>query len=151
MEDEMKKQIELFTNSNSLPKIDLRVSLPGSIRKTTLLELASSVEKKDIESCFSKITREAPYLFNEVNSKLFKSIDIVKRVTKEILEDWKKHNVIYMEIVTNLYSLEGKFNKEEFLLAVLEQINEENKLSEKFNGRLIISLKKKDKLIICVN
>ena len=36
MEDKVKKQIELFTNSNSLPKIDLRVVLPGSIRKTTL-------------------------------------------------------------------------------------------------------------------
>ena len=34
--------MELFTNSNSLPKIDLRVVLPGSIRKTTLIELSSS-------------------------------------------------------------------------------------------------------------
>ena len=54
METELKQQIELFTNSNSLPKIDLRVVLAGSIRKTTLIELASSEEQKEIEKMFFK-------------------------------------------------------------------------------------------------
>ena len=50
----MKKQIELFTNSNSLPKIDLRVVLPGSIRKTTLIELTNAEEQQELEKCFQK-------------------------------------------------------------------------------------------------
>ena len=71
MEAEMKQQIELFTNSNSLPKIDLRVVLPGSIRKTTLMELASSEEQKEIEKCFAKIDPDTPFKFYQVCSKIF--------------------------------------------------------------------------------
>ena len=146
MEDEMKRQIELFTNSNSLPKIDLRVVLPGSIRKTSLIQLSSPDIQQEIEKCMSKINPETPFIFNDICSKIFKEISIVKRVTKEILEDWKKHNIIYMELVTKLYSQNDKFSKEDYLLAVLEEIKEANDLSEKFNSRLIISLDKRSNL-----
>ena len=67
METELKQQIELFTNSNSLPKIDLRVVLAGSIRKTTLIELASSEEQKEIEKCFSKIDLDTPFKFYKIS------------------------------------------------------------------------------------
>ena len=142
----MKRQIELFTNSNSLPKIDLRVVLPGSIRKTSLIQLSSTDIQQEIEKCMSKINPETPFIFNDICSKIFKEISIVKRVTKEILEDWKKHNIIYMELVTKLYSQNDKFSKEDYLLAVLEEIKEANDLSEKFNSRLIISLDKRSNL-----
>ena len=146
MEDEMKRQIELFTNSNSLPKIDLRVVLPGSIRKTTLIELTSPEEQKELEKCFSKINPETPTIFSNICSKIFKDISIVKRITKEILEDWKKHNVIYMELITKLYSKKDKFTKTDYLLSVLEEIKKANNLSEKLNSRLIISLDKESNI-----
>lgn len=139
----MKKQIELFTNSNSLPKIDLRVVLPGSIRKTTLIELTNAEEQQELEKCFSKVNPETPFIFNDLCSKIFKDLNTVKRITKEILEDWKKHNVIYMELITNLYSKKDNFTKEQYLLTVLEEMNEANNLSEKFHSRLVISLDKK--------
>ncbi len=138
----MKRQIELFTNSNSLPKIDLRVVLPGSIRKTTLIELSTPEEQQELEKCFSKVNPETPTVFSNVCSKIFKDVSIVKRITKEILEDWKKHNVIYMELITKLYSRKDKYTKTDYLLSVLEEIYESNNSSEKFNPRLIISLDK---------
>ena len=49
-----------------------------------------------------------------------------------------------MELITNLYSINDKYTKEEYLLAILNEIKEANELSEKFNSRLIISLNKKD-------
>ena len=140
METEMKEQIELFTNSNSLPKIDLRVILPGSIRKTTLIELSSPEEKTLIEKYMSKIDPDTPFKFYDVCSKLFKDITIVKRITKEILEDQKKHNVIYMELVTKLYEKKDAFKKEDFLLSILEELHKANESYDKFNSRLIISL-----------
>ena len=140
MEEEMKQQIELFTNSNSLPKIDLRVVLPGSIRKTTLIELSSPEEQTEIEKCFSKIEPDTPFKFFQICSKVFKDIQTIKRVTKEILEDYKKHNVIYLELVSNLFDKPNVFTKEEFLLAVLEEMKIANESSEKFNSRFIISL-----------
>ena len=140
MEAEMKQQIELFTNSNLLPKIDLRVVLAGSIRKTTLIELASPEEQKEIEKCFAKIDPETPFKFYHACSKIFKDIPSIKRITKEILEDYKKHNVIYMELVTNLFEKKDVYKKEEFLIAILEELKNADDSSDKFNSRLVISL-----------
>ena len=140
METELKQQIELFTNSNSLPKMDLRVVLPGSIRKTTLMELTSPVEQKEIEKCFAKIDPDTPFKFYQACSKIFKDIPTIKRVTKEILEDYKKHNVIYMELVTNLFEKKEAYKKEDFLKSVLEELKNANDSSDKFNARLVISL-----------
>jgi len=136
----MKQQIELFTNSNSLPKMDLRVVLPGSIRKTTLMELTSAGEQKEIEKCFAKIDPDTPFKFYQACSKIFKDIPTIKRVTKEILEDYKKHNVIYMELVTNLFEKKDAYKKEDFLKSVLEELKNANDSSDKFNSRLVISL-----------
>ena len=140
MEDEMKQQIELFTNSNSLPKIDLRVVLPGSIRKTTLIELSSPEDQKEIEKCFSQISPDTPFKFYNLCSKIFKDIPTIKRVTKEILEDYKKHNVIYMELITELIEKKDVFTKEQFLISILEEMKIANDSSDKFNSRLVISL-----------
>ena len=140
MEDEMKQQIELFTNSNSLPKIDLRVILPGSIRKTTLIELSSPEDQKEIEKCFSQISPDTPFKFYNLCSKIFKDIPTIKRVTKEILEDYKKHNVIYMELITELFKKKDAFTKEQFLISILEEMKIANDSSDKFNSRLVISL-----------
>ena len=147
METELKQQIELFTNSNSLPKIDLRVVLAGSIRKTTLIELASSEEQKEIERCFSKIDPDTPFKFYEISSKIFKDIPTVKRVIKEVLEDYKKHNVIYMELVTNLFDKKDVYNKEDFLLSILDELKIANESSEKFNSRLVISLNARSDIV----
>ena len=123
-----------------MPKIDLRVVLPGSIRKTTLMELTSPVEQKEIEKCFAKIDPDTPFKFYQACSKIFKDIPTIKRVTKEILEDYKKHNVIYMELVTNLFEKKEAYKKEDFLKSVLEEIKNANDSSDKFNTRLVISL-----------
>ena len=136
----MKQQIELFTNSNSLPKIDLRVVLPGSIRKATLIELSSPEDQSKIEKCFSKIDPDTPFKFHRLCSKIFKDIPTIKRIIKEILEDYKKHNVIYMELISNLYEKTNIFTKEEFLLSILEEMKLINESSEKFNSRFVISL-----------
>ena len=136
----MKQQIELFTNSNSLPKIDLRVILPGSIRKTTLIELSSPEDQKEIEKCFSQISPDTPFKFYNLCSKIFKDIPTIKRVTKEILEDYKKHNVIYMELITELIEKKDVFTKEQFLISILEEMKKANDSSDKFNSRLVISL-----------
>ena len=136
----MKQQIELFTNSNSLPKIDLRVVLPGSIRKTTLIELSSPEDQKEIEKCFSQISPDTPFKFYNLCSKIFKDIPTIKRVTKEILEDYKKHNVIYMELITELIEKKDVFTKEQFLISILEEMKTANDSSDKFNSRLVISL-----------
>ena len=56
-----------------------------------------------------------------------------------MLEDWNKHNVIYLEIRTSLKEKAEIFTKEEYLKAVLEEINNFNN-EKKMITRLIISL-----------
>ena len=97
-----------------MPKIDLRVVLRGSIRKTTLMEFTSPVEQKEIEKCFAKIDPDTPFKFYQACSKMFKDIPTIKCVIKEILEDYKKHNVIYMELVTNLFEKKDTYKKDDF-------------------------------------
>ena len=58
-----------------------------------------------------------------------------KKNNKRNIRRLEKLNVIDMELITNIYSLKDKYTKEEYLLAVLEEINEANNLPEKFNSR----------------
>jgi adenosine deaminase len=62
-----------------------------------------------------------------------------------MLEDWNKHNVIYLEIRTSLKEKAEIFTKEEYLKAVLEEINNFNN-EKKMITRLIISLDREKEL-----
>ena len=139
MEEEVKRQIALFTNSNSLPKIDTRVNIPGSIRKKTLIELLPKEDQSKLEKCFSKIEPETPFLFSDISSNALQDIPSIKRVTKEIIEDFSQHNVMYLELLTKLISRKDKYSKLEYLTSVLEEIQNSN-FDKKMQTRLIISI-----------
>ena len=139
MEEELQRQIALFTNSNSLPKIDTRVNIPGSIRKKTLIELLPKEDQSKLEKCFSKIDPETPFLFVDICSNAMQDISSVKRVTKEIIEDFFQHNVLYLELLTKLIFKKDKYSKLEYLNAVLEEIQDSN-CSKNIQTRLIISI-----------
>ena len=139
MEEELKRQVALFTDSNSLPKIDTRVNIPGSIRKKTLVELLPKEDQSKLEKCFSKIDPETPFLFADICSNAMQDISSVKRVTKEIIEDFFQHNVLYLELLTKLIFKKDKYSKLEYLNAILEEIQDSN-LSKKIQTRLIISI-----------
>ena len=145
MEADIQRQIQLFTLSNSLPKIDIHAHLNGSIRKKTLLENLSISDKNELEKLLSKMDFPNAMKFFKISSKIITDLSIVRRITKEMLEDWKKHNVIYLEIRTPLYGKAELYTKEEYLKAVLEEINNFNN-EKKMITRLIISLDREKEL-----
>uniref|UniRef100_A0A0C9RW55 TSA: Wollemia nobilis Ref_Wollemi_Transcript_9671_1593 transcribed RNA sequence n=1 Tax=Wollemia nobilis TaxID=56998 RepID=A0A0C9RW55_9CONI len=91
-----------------VPKVELHAHLNGSIRDSTLLELARERSKKgdlvlsDVEGVILKDDRSLQECF-----KLFDLIHVlttdhgtISRITKEVIEDFAAENVIYLELRT---------------------------------------------------
>ncbi|RVX08094.1 Adenosine deaminase-like protein [Vitis vinifera] len=92
----------------SMPKVELHAHLNGSIRDSTLLELAKALGEKGVIlfSDVEHVIRKNDRSLNEV-FKLFDLIHIittdhttVTRITKEVVEDFASENVIYLELRT---------------------------------------------------
>ena len=123
----------------SLPKIDLHAHLNGSIRKSTLYELLSETDREEISKLFeNQMSFSNAFKVFSISSKILKSLEVLRRITREMIEDWAKTNCIYLEIRTSLKSLEG-LGKEKYLRTVLEEILTGNNKHE-MQTRLIISL-----------
>ncbi|XP_057858615.1 N6-mAMP deaminase [Cryptomeria japonica] len=91
-----------------VPKLELHAHLNGSIRSSTLLELAKERSKKgdlvlsEVEGVILKDDRSLQECF-----KLFDLIHVlttdhgtISRITKEVIEDFAAENVIYLELRT---------------------------------------------------
>ncbi|KAL0398740.1 UNVERIFIED_CONTAM: N6-mAMP deaminase [Sesamum radiatum] len=130
----------------SIPKIELHAHLNGSIRDSTLLELARDLGEKgaivfsDVEHVILKNDRSLSEVF-----KLFDLIHIlttdhktVTRITKEVIEDFAADNVVYLELRTTPKRNDSKgMSKRSYIEAVLEGIRSVNlvevDLSHKLN------------------
>ncbi|KAI4298661.1 hypothetical protein L6164_032194 [Bauhinia variegata] len=92
----------------SMPKVELHAHLNGSIRDSTLLQLAKALGEKgvidfsEVEHVILKSDRSIVEVF-----KLFDLIHIlttdhktVTRITKEVIADFASENVVYLELRT---------------------------------------------------
>ncbi|KAI5656817.1 hypothetical protein M9H77_25610 [Catharanthus roseus] len=110
----------------AMPKVELHAHLNGSIRDTTLLELAKekgNVVSVDMEHIILKHDRSLREVF-----KLFDLIHIlttdhetVTRITKEVVEDFAAENVVYLELRTTPKRNDAKgMSKKSYMQAVIE-------------------------------
>lgn len=111
------------------PKIELHAHLNGSIRDSTLLELARDLDKKglivlsDVEPAILKSSRTLPECFELFDLFHILATDhgTVRRITKEAVEDFAAENVIYLELRTTPKKNEAKYmTKQSYLDAVIE-------------------------------
>ncbi|WCJ20249.1 adenosine/AMP deaminase family protein [Euphorbia peplus] len=114
-----------------MPKVELHAHLNGSIRDSTLLELArglgekGAIEFSDVERVIMKGNRSLLEVF-----KLFDLIHIVTtdhntvtRIIKEVIEDFASENVVYLELRTTPKKNDSKgMSKRSYMEAVLEGI-----------------------------
>lgn len=105
-----------------LPKIELHAHLNGCIRFQTLKDLClqkglafpfEEHSKRDLPACFA--------IFGMIHEVMV-NLDSIRRVTREMLEDFCLQNVIYLEIRTTPKSIPGKFTYHEYLKAILTEI-----------------------------
>ncbi|KAL1196383.1 N6-mAMP deaminase [Cardamine amara subsp. amara] len=93
---------------NSLPKIELHAHLNGSIRDSTLLELARVLGEKgvivfaDFENVIRKNDRSLAEVFHlfDLIHKITTDHKTVTRITREVVEDFALENVVYLELRT---------------------------------------------------
>lgn len=110
MSDEPARVVFLTPNSiyRSLPKVELHRHLEGSLRLTTMLEIAHAygMEVRDLSHLHSlvQITTEDPLTFKNFLSKFetlrrfYRSPEIIGRVTREAIADAAADNVRYLEL-----------------------------------------------------
>lgn len=112
-----------------MPKIELHAHLNGSIRDSTLLELARALGDKGVID-FSQV--EHVILKNDRSlSEVFKLFDLIHvvttdhssitRITKEVVEDFAFENVVYLELRTTPKKNDSLgMSKRSYMEAVLE-------------------------------
>lgn len=122
----------------NLPKIDLHAHLNGSIRRSTFLELLPIESQCEVAKLFNQMSYMNAFKIFSYIGTILSDLTIVRRVCREMLEDWNKHNVIYLEIRTTLKRINNT-TKQDYLRTVLEEIDIGNR-QLKMQTRLIISL-----------
>lgn len=105
----MRKDTALLNQYFSLPKVELHRHLEGSLRLTTMLDIARLHGVTVPASMFNlsglvQIQDKDPLTFTNFLDKFktlrlfYKSPDVINRVTQEAIEDAAKDNVRYMEL-----------------------------------------------------
>jgi adenosine deaminase len=108
-----------------MPKIELHAHLFGCIRQSTFLEFLS----EDQKNTFLEFKNEKSYskafgVFSLIN-KVVCNLEILKRITIEMMEDFEQQNCIYLEIRSTLKNFEEK-GKLAYLQVILTQILKKN-------------------------
>ncbi|CAO2823666.1 unnamed protein product [Amaranthus hypochondriacus] len=113
----------------SMPKVELHAHLNGSVRDSTLLELAKELGEKgiilfsDVEHVILKNDRSLTEVFKmfDLIHILTTDHDTVTRITKEVVEDFASENVVYLELRTTPKRNESRgMTKHSYMEAVVE-------------------------------
>lgn len=101
---------QLLATIQAMPKIELHRHLEGSLRLATLVDIASSVGVEmpdyDLESLRPFVQmmpdeeRSAKHFLSKFMTlrQFYRSVEIIERITYEIIEDAARDNVKYMEL-----------------------------------------------------
>ncbi|KAK1678200.1 hypothetical protein QYE76_039048 [Lolium multiflorum] len=113
----------------ALPKVELHAHLNGSVRNSTLLDLAKQLGDQglivfeDFKDVITKNSRSLPECFKlfDLFHILTTDHDTVTRITKEVVGDFAAENVVYLEIRTTPKNNEGKgMTKRSYMNAVIK-------------------------------
>lgn len=147
----------------AIPKIELHAHLNGSLRDATVVDLLKAKRKRQ-GATDAGVEADLPaYLFQHNRSleecfqvfglihKLTNSLDVIKRITREVLEDFAEENVKYIELRTTPKDVppeEGEtegMTKRQYVAAVLSTIDECSKTCP-IRAKLLLSINRAMKL-----
>jgi adenosine deaminase len=131
--------VEEFRLIKAIPKIELHAHLHGSIRMSTLQELSGSSglplnvdSELNLEKCFK--------LFGLVH-KLVSNIGVVKRILKEVIDDYMAENTIYLELRTTPRSLSDGTTVEAYVETLVDLVQQHNiQFGDKMLVKLVLSI-----------
>eukprot|EP01041_Mallomonas_annulata_P010929 gene10929-22815_t len=129
---------------HKMPKIELHAHLHGSIRKTTLIELANKngLMNKNIEGLYSSPRNiDTCFQIFDIIHHIIQSKDSVSRILTEALEDFMNENVIYLELRTTPRPLSDGTTREQYINLIIQQIKEHNiHNGHRMQVRLLLSI-----------
>mmetsp|Transcript_189 Transcript_189/g.349 ORF Transcript_189/g.349 Transcript_189/m.349 type:complete len:354 (+) Transcript_189:104-1165(+) len=123
------KVAERFPFCHTLPKIELHAHLNGSIRDSTIRELAAAhiasgeLDSENVFKLTMKGDRSLPECFKlfDLIHRVTTSHEIVARITREVLEDFERDNIAYLELRTTPKNRpEIQMTKRTYVEAVLQ-------------------------------
>lgn len=126
----------------SMPKIELHAHLSGSIRSATLVELLpESVNASDIDVLLTdNRTYEDCFRIFPLIHKSVTTYDRLYRVTMEIIEDYVKDNVGYLELRSSPRALEKNSEKKDYVETVLRAMRDGERRWPGIQCRFILSM-----------
>ena len=130
----------LFQYCHQVPKIELHAHIGGCFRPMTFLELA---EAKGIDTDhidFYNVDIKTAFEIFKVGDQLITDTQTLKRVTKEVIEDYSKQNTRYLEL-RSTPKIVGKIqSKEEYINTIIEAIKEMSEEIPTIKVRYLISV-----------
>lgn len=129
----------------ALPKVELHAHLNGSIRSTTVAELAEAAgvdksllrdihdDNRDLAACFR--------VFSVIH-KLVRTAEVLERIAFEVVEDFARENVVYVELRTTPRAVpETGLTEEGYVEAVLAGIRRAlRQYADRIDAMLILSV-----------
>lgn len=126
-----------------MPKIELHAHLNGSCRDSTIVELAKGLPNVTLDQCKiasmnNRTLAECFKLFDVIH-KCTATLAAVRRIAREVVEDFANDGVVYLELRTTPRCGDG-FSSEDYVDTVLDGIREAQ------IGRAIVA-----KLLLSIN
>ena len=130
----------------SVPKVELHAHLHGCIRKSTLEEYMDVRKIRYYEKDFkTKDMKEAFKIFDYIHSAI-DSLDQIKRMVREMLEDFANENTVYLELRTTPRPMSNA-SMEDYVSTVINEIkNYENQNPDKLKAKLLLSINRSEDL-----
>jgi adenosine deaminase len=114
---DVQAQIEKYTQSTVIPKIELHAHLFGSITLKTIQkiapQLATAIGGTTLKACFDSF---------KIIEQLVTSKEILCEVADDVIKEFRNHNVVYFELRTTPKVLLDGTNKVQYMQALVDLI-----------------------------
>ncbi|XP_023217506.1 adenosine deaminase-like protein A [Centruroides sculpturatus] len=140
---------------NIIPKVELHAHLNGSLSSETLLKLMKmknltqsdqlinpslltySGGKKTMTECFK--------LFSLIH-QITDSPEAIYRAAYDVIQDFSKDNVRYLELRSTPRNIEGKMTKEQYIESVLTAIKDNAEKNPNISVKVLLSIDRRNSL-----
>ena len=134
-----KKIQEAYRLWFNIPKVELHAHIGGCLRASTFLELAEangiSIDNID----FHNINLKSAFEIFSIVGKVVNNLDVLQRVTREIIEDYYKSNTWYLELRTGPKEF-GDNSMDDYIEALISVFEEWKEDFPNMDVRLLISI-----------
>ena len=142
----MQKSILRLAFCQQCPKIELHAHLHGCVRKSTLKEFLTERNIPFDDDVFKTKDMRGSFRIFDYIHKSITSLDQVRRMFNEMIEDFEAQNVLYLELRTTPKDFPGS-NCEDYVRTLLVELEKRGKAGEsQIIVKLLLSMSRSESL-----